>query len=61
MNIFMSTFLLVVMSVMFIASAGGVEWGTEECGNYAVAGVTIGVIAGAFFSVVVNAQRRGRK
>lgn len=58
MNNFINIFLLVVMSVMFVASAGGVEWGSEECGNYAALAVGAGAFFGIFISLIVSVERR---
>lgn len=58
MNTFINIFLLVVVSVMFVAFAGGVEWGSEECGKYAALSVGAGAFFGVFFVLIASVERR---
>lgn len=61
MNAFINIFLLVAFSVMFVAFAGGVEWGSEECGNYAALSVGAGAFFGIFISLIASVERRNKK
>lgn len=61
MNLFANVFLLVVMSVMFVGFAGGVEWGSEECGKYAVLSVVAGAFFGVFFVLIARVERESER